>query len=73
METLRTVTLRAIADARAIREAGGRMIATEPQHLPCERRRLAEIVLQHLDAADDSKPLECLAERLEPFIETALF
>jgi hypothetical protein len=71
METLKTVTERAILDARAI--AGvGRMVTTDASHLPCGRGRLASIVAKHMRPGDDRLSVEDLAKRLAPLIEAAL-
>jgi hypothetical protein len=71
MENLQTVTERAILDARAL--AGeGRMITTDPRHLPCGRGRLAAIVAKHMRPGDERLSVQDLAKRLAPVIEAAL-
>jgi hypothetical protein len=72
METLQSVTERAILDARAI-AGSGRMVTTEPQQLPCGRRRLADIAAAAMREGDDLLPVAELARRIAPVIESAMF
>ena len=65
------VTERAILDARAIR-GEGRMITTEPEHLPCGRRRLADIAAAAMRPGDELLPIAELVTRLAPVIQAAI-
>lgn len=71
MNSIHSITERAILDARAI--AGhGRMITTQPDHLPCPRKRLADIAAAAMRPGDELLTVAELTEKLAPVIQAAI-
>lgn len=77
METVRTITTRALHDALALRglePGGGGFIRTTPPefYMGAERLRLARAVADHLPATVSTAGITTLVEQLVPVVARAM-